>query len=48
MDPEIASYAIEFMKRVQLQGAEVPAFSAVVAALHAIATPEPGEAEETP
>lgn len=33
MDPDVAGYAIEFLKRVQLQGAEVPAFNAVMTAL---------------
>ena len=33
MSPEIAKAALEFLKRVQLTGAEVAAFNAVVQAL---------------
>jgi len=38
MSPEVARAALEFMKRVELRGAEVDAFIRVVAALQEIAT----------
>ena len=41
--PEIAKFAIEFMNRVQLQGAEVPAFGAVMNELHKLANPQPAD-----
>jgi hypothetical protein len=35
MTPEIAKLALQFMLRVRLEGQEVPAFNAVMAALNA-------------
>lgn len=46
MTPELARLALQFMQRVQLQGAEVPAYVAVVNALEEIANPPP--APESP
>lgn len=45
MTPEIAGYAIQFMQRIQLQGAEVPAFNVVMNALTEI-TEQPAETAE--
>lgn len=49
-DATMAAYAAEFMKRVQLQGAEVPAFNAVMGWLDNIGDPGdiPAEDSETP
>lgn len=41
MTPELAKAAIQFMLRARLEGQEVPAFNAVMAALHEIAEPKP-------
>lgn len=40
MNPEIAAIAIQFLKRVQLAGAEVEAYTAVITALQKIAGPQ--------
>lgn len=37
MTSELAKLALQFMQRVQLQGAEVPAFNAVCASLREVA-----------
>lgn len=34
MDKQIVEFTLEFMKRVQLQGNEVPAYQAVITALN--------------
>ncbi len=39
MHPELAKVAIAFLERAQLQGAEVPAFMAVMKALQELANP---------
>lgn len=43
MNQELAKAAIQFMLRVQLTGQEVPAFNAVMQALHEIAKPIDGD-----
>lgn len=45
MKPEIAKAALAFMKRVNLTGEEVPAYSAVVTALAAFAEPKKEDVE---
>jgi len=40
MHPELAKAALAFLARAQLQGAEVPAFTAVIKALEALANPQ--------
>lgn len=40
MNQEIAKAAIQFLMRAELRGEEVPAFNAVMQALHEIASAE--------
>lgn len=47
MTPEIAQVALQFMQRVQLQGAEVPAFNAVCEVLRALLHSPPATEGET-
>ena len=46
MEPNIARVAMEFLKRVNLAGAEVDAYVAVMNALQAVAGAEEVEVEE--
>lgn len=46
MTPELAKINIEFLKRTQLSGAEVPALLQVMQALGAIANPPAPEPEK--
>lgn len=43
MTPHLAGVALQFLRRVQLSGAEVPAFLAVADALEEIARRKPDE-----
>ena len=46
MTPELAKAAMQFLMRARLEGQEVPAFNAVMAALHEFAEPPKGEEDE--
>ena len=50
MNPEVAKIALQFLERVDLKGAEVDAFAAVVSGLHDIIRPPeaPNRAQEAP
>ncbi len=45
MTAELAKFALQFLARVELKGAEAPALMAVVQALEDLARAEPGEKE---